>query len=272
MYKVINLTNKYIVLTTPLILFTLLSSIYLAVTANGGKLINLLFAIVLFTFMTAAFIAGWFNMIKIAVTNQEKDESISLMQEFTSGVGEYILPSLVCFIMAVITSIILLIGSYLLGANFIGDPGVTAESLSNAMQNQVALKTFIASLTTEQLTKISMWNFLILGTITLTYFLMFLYLPVLFFKNKNPFIAYFISLKDLFSKKIFKTSGIFLLIFVLNFFISVLSTLFASNVIVHFIITLANFYFITAACIGVFYYYHKDFITPMIGNNIDVQI
>ena len=44
MQKVLNITNKYLILATPIILYSLFSSIYLMFSANGGKIINLFFA------------------------------------------------------------------------------------------------------------------------------------------------------------------------------------------------------------------------------------
>ena len=93
MQKVFNLVNKYIVLATPLMLYSLVSSIYMLSTVNG-KFINLFFAVLLFTLMTAAFMAGWFKMIKIAISETEINEPNSLIQEFVGGVGEYFLASL----------------------------------------------------------------------------------------------------------------------------------------------------------------------------------
>ena len=63
MDKIFKLTNKYIILATPLILFSLISNLYFAFSAQG-KLLNLLIALFLILLMTGAFIAGWFNMIK----------------------------------------------------------------------------------------------------------------------------------------------------------------------------------------------------------------
>ncbi len=272
MQKVFNLTNKYIVLATPLILYSLFSGIYLAASMGNGKIMNLLFAIILFTLMTGAFIAGWFNMIKIAISEESDKEPNAIIKDFPSGVGEYFLPALGSIFNMLLISILLLVLSFFVGTHYIGDPGVSAEALSKAMQNTTELKAFMTNLNTEQLIKLNNWNMLILGTLTLTYYLFFLYLPALFYKNKNPFIAYFISLKDLFSKYIFKTTGIFLLVFVINIFISVLSSLFGGNVVIHFLITLLNFYFITAVGVGVFYYYHTNFIKPAIGQNVDVKI
>ena len=81
MQKVFNLTNKYIVLSTPLILYSLVSSMYLLVSTGGGKLINLLLAIIMFVLMTGAFIAGWFNMIKSAITDPDREDPNSLLKD-----------------------------------------------------------------------------------------------------------------------------------------------------------------------------------------------
>ena len=97
-------------------------------------------------------------------------------------------------------------------------------------------------------------------------------MPSLFFKNKNPLKAFGLSLKDLFSKKFFKSTGVFLLIFALNFIISIFSAILGGNVILHFMITLLNFYFITAVGIGIFYYYYNNFVDTRLGQNVDVKI
>lgn len=272
MQKVFNLTNKYIVLATPLILYALFSSIYLAVSASGGKIIGLFFAIFLFTLMSGAFIAGWFNMIKTAILEPDREDVNSLLKEFPSGVGEYFLPALGAILVIFMIFTVMFTTSYFVGINTIGDPKISAEALSKAMQSTIELKAFVSSLSVEQLTKISLWNMLILGIMTVGYFLMMLYLPVIFFKNKNPFVAFFVSLKDLFSKKFFKTLGIYLLIFVVNFFISALSTIFGANSMIHFIMTLINFYFVTFVGVGIFYYYYNNFIQNNVGQNVDVEV
>lgn len=272
MQKTISLTNKYIILATPLILYSLLSSVYILISASGGKVISLIFALILFFLMTSAFLSGWCNMIKIALSQPEKEDPNTLLKEFVPGVGEYFLSTSGLLLVTLMIMSILSIISFFIGINLIGDPGVSSEALAAALQTPTTLKTFVANLDVEQLNKINYWNILIVGTMTFGYFLLFLYLPALFFKNKNPFKAYFISLKDLFSKKIFKTIGVFVLIFVLNFLISIFSALFSGNAIMHFILTLLNFYFITAVGVGIFYYYYNNFDNTKLGQNVDVEV
>ena len=271
MKNVFNLTNKYIVLATPLILFSLISGIYLTFSA-AGKVINLIIAIILFTLMLGAFIAGWFNMIKIAVTEPYREDPNSLIKEFTPGVGEYFLPALGSLFNIVAFSLLMIFISYFVGMKFIGDPGISADAFSKAMESTEALKNFLSALSTDQIAKLNLWNFLLLGTVSLTYLLMILYLPVMFFKNKNPFLAFFISIKDLFSRHFFKTVFIYVLIILANFIISIFSALFSGNIILHFFITLANFYYIVLTGVGIFYYYNKTFIETHLGKNIDETI
>lgn len=271
MNKVFNLTNKYIILATPLILFSLISSIYLTFSA-AGKIINLIIAIVLFTLMLGAFIAGWGNMIKQAVQDSYDTDSNALIKEFTPGVGEYFLPALGSIFVMAVVSIIILAVSYFAGMKGIGDPGISSDAFSKAMESADALKLFLTSLTAEQLAKLNLWNLLLLGTIGLTYFILILYLPAIFFKNKNPFVAFFISLKDLFSKNFGKTLLVYAAVISVNFVLSIAAAIFAGNLIFHFLVTLINFYYIVFAGMGIFYYYHKTFVETHLGKNIDETV
>ena len=266
--KIFDITNTNIVLATPLILYSLITTVYLAVSANG-RLINLLFALFLFVLMTAAFLAGWGLMVKESVTNSENNEPASLMKLFTMGVGEYFLSMLGSISVILIFSTVMLVISYFIGAKFIGDPGVSADALTKAMQTATALKAFVASLTQEQLIKINQWNVLILSFVALNYFLLMFYLPALFYKTKNPLLAFGVSLKDLVSRRILKNIGIYSLIFVANFVISILSALFVGHSVMHFLVTLTNFYFITLVAVGIFYYYNNNFVTSYLGQNVD---
>ncbi len=271
MKKVFELTNRYIILGTPLILFSLLSTIYLAVSARG-TVIHLLIAIILFGLMTAAFAAGWFNMVKNAVLEPDREDVNSLIKDFTPGVGEYFLSSLGMIFNVMLISLLVLIIASLLGMRIIGNPNISIEALNAAVQTPESLKVFLASLSKEQLVKINLWNILLLGAMAFNYFIEMLYLPAMFFKSKNPFIAFFIGLKDLFSRKFFTNLGIFILLFVVYSVISILSAAFIRSTIIHFVLTLANFYFVTCASVGVFYYYHNNFVKPQIGQNIDTRV
>lgn len=271
MKQIFNFTNKYIVLLTPLLLYSLFSSVYMAVSMLGSNLALMFFSLVLFFVMTSAFSAGWFYMVKLAVFDQDRDPN-AIIKEFFTGVGEYILPSCGLLAIVIIFSLIMLIIACKIGLVLIGDVGVSLEALARFMESTEAIKAFVATLSVEDLAKITQWNVLLLVTTALTYFLLIFYLPALFFESKNPLKAFGLSLKRLFSNKFIKIVGFYILIFLINFMISFLSAIMASNMIMHFILTLLNFYFITLVAVGIFSFYYQNFIQNELGQNIDVEI
>ena len=254
-----QLTNKYIILATPLILFSLLSSLYILFSV-GGNLLSLLIALLLFGLMVGAFLSGWFFMIKTCVSNPEQEDPNVLLKEFPAGVGEYFLPVLGLMINTMIISVLLILVSYFVGMKLIGEIGITPEALTKGMESFAAMKAFLGCLTQEQMFKLNAWNMLLFFTMSVTYFLIMFYSPALFFKDKNPFKAYFISLKDLFSKKFFTNFGLFLILFVSYFILSIFTTLFGTNVIMHFVFTLINFYYLVFVAVMVYNYYYKNFV------------
>ena len=266
--NVFYITNRYIVLATPLILFSLISTIYMAYSARGNVL-QLLFAQFLFFIMASVFVAGWFKMVKMAVIEPQSEDVNSLIKEFPTGVGEYFFPSVGAVIFVVIFSTLMLILFFLLGMKTIGDIGVSQTVFSNALKTTDSLKTFLSSLSPEQLAKLGMWNMLLLACMSLISFLSMFYMPALFFKTKNFFKAFFVGLRAIFSKKFFYTIGLFALIFIGYFVISILSTLFFKNMIMHFVMTLVNFYYIVLIAVSVFYFYYHNFVKSQVGQNVD---
>ncbi len=275
MSNLFKITNKYLILLTPLLLYSLISSLYLISVSLSGKLVNIVFAFLLFLLMTAAFASGWFYMIKLIVSEAEEkysENANSIIKEFTTGVGIYFLPSLGATINLILFFITTLFITYLLGMHFIGDIGLNSTDIVKAFESTNSLKTFLASLSLEQIVKINQWNISILGSTALSYFLVILYLPTIFLTEKNPYKSIIISLRNLFSKKFFKTLGIYVMIFAANFIISVLSAIFGAHTFANFILTLLNFYFLTLVSVGVFKYYQDNFSTTKLGQNVDVKI
>ncbi len=264
-----RITNKYIILATPLILFSLLSSLYILFSLRGN-LINLLIAFVLFTLMLTAFIAGWSYMLKRCVSNPETEDPNFLIREFPAGVGEYFLPVLGLLFNVLVLSVIFYAVSYVAGMKLIGDVGISAGAFSKAMESMDALRTFLTSLSKEQIIKLNAWNFLILFAMGIEYFLLLFHLPALSFKSKNPFKAFWLALKDLFSKQFFKNIVLYLLLFFSYAILSILSSIFGLNVITHFIFTLINFYYLVYIAVLVYGYYYANFV--QIGGKFDERV
>ena len=263
-----ELTNKYIILATPLILFSLISSLYLVFSAGGSRL-GLGFAAVLFFLMFCAFLAGWLNMVTICV-KERNDNPNEILKYFTSGVGEYFLPVIGALIISIIVGTILFTISTVIGYKLIGSPNVSVSALSAALTSVESMKAFLSSLSTEQLLKINLWNLLLFLTIGLTYFVIMFYPTALFFKTKNPLKAFLHSQKDLFSRHFLKNAGIYLFVFIVYFILSVLTAFGNTNVILYFVFTLVNFYYMVFASILLFNYYYSNYMK--IGSNFDQTV
>lgn len=272
MFKIIReslrITNDNIVIATPLIFFSLISSLYM-IFSSGGNIIGLIFSVILFFLMFGAFLSGWFYIIVRAVKEPDIESSI-LITEFPAGVGEYFLPALGMIIQVIIVSSLIMLVVVLIGLKVIGSAGVSYTQFAQATASVEAMKTFAASLSSEQLVKIGRWNILMFLGMVLNYFILMLYPAVIFFKKKNPFKAFFITLKDTFGHRFFKNVGLFLFIFVIYMFISMFTVLMGKNIFLHFIITLVNFYYITFVGILLFNFYYSNYIK--IGSNIDATV
>ena len=264
-----GLTNKYIILATPLILFSLLSSLYILFSFRGD-LINMLTALVLFIFMLAAFLSGWAYMLRIAVSAPVKDESNALIKEFPSGVGEYFLPALGFLFNVFVLSILILFVTYFAGMKFIGNIGISSATLTEAFESTTALKAFLMSLSKEQILRLNLWNLLILAATGIEYFLLMFHLPAIVFKCANPFKAFFISLKNLFSKAFLKNVLLYLIIFFSYAFLSILTTVFSLNIVTHFIFALINFYYLVFIAVLIFEFYYANFV--QIGGKFDERV
>ncbi|MCQ2738872.1 MAG: hypothetical protein MJ237_01450 [bacterium] len=272
MREIFRITNKYIILATPLILFSLFLTIYTVISNQSAGLIHSVVNMIITTIMFAAFVSGWFKMIKLAVSASLVGEPNLLIKEFPAGVGEYFLPVLSSVLVLAVLNILILLVAVISGSHLIGEVGITPEAFSGALSSQQSLTTFLGGLSQEQLTKLGMWNVYMLGWVTLISFCEMLYYPVMIFKTKNPFRAISISLKELFSKYFFKTLCVFVLIFVVNFIITIPEVLFSANLVVGFITTMIRFYFFTIVAVGLFYYYYQQFVKSNLGNNIDTYI
>ena len=165
-----NLTNKYLILATPLILFSLFSSLYIFFLLKDGNFVSLLIAGIMFVLMLGAFIAGWFYMIREGIKNPNDEDPNLLIKVFPEGVGEYFLPSLGLVFVICIVSLVLITASFYVGMKYIGDLGFSSETIYKAFADVNALKAFLMSLSEEQLIKFNAWNLLLFFTMIITYF------------------------------------------------------------------------------------------------------
>ncbi len=263
------LTNRNIILATPLIFFSLISNLYILFSL-GGSLVSLLIAFSLFILMVGAFISGWGYMLKLCVSDNEHEDASSLIKEFPAGVGEYFLPVLGSMLIIFVISSLIFAVTFFTGMKLIGDVGIPPEALNGMLASSTALKDFVTSLSDEQLLKLNAWNLLLLAGMIVEYFVVLFYFPALFFKSKNPLKALVFSLKDLFSRKFLNNLLLYIILFVSYFVLSLLTMFSGMNVFTHFIFTLANFYYMVFAAVLISNYYYKNFVK--IGGNLDKTV
>lgn len=264
-----KITNNYLIIATPLILFSLFSSIYL-ILSSGGNTLSLTITAVLSYLMAGAFLSGWFYMIVKAVKNPNDEDKDRLIFEFPSGVGGYFLSILGFMLIVIFVSIGFIILTVVIGKELIGTVGISLNAFSDALYSFETMKAFLQSLNAEQMHKLKMWNLLLFFGMLTNYFVMMLYSAVLFFKEKNPIKAFLINIKDTFGRKFFKNLFLFIFICITYLVLSLVIALFGKNIFAHFILTLINFYYLTYIAILVFNYYYTNFAKK--GSEIDTIV
>lgn len=265
--KAFKITNENIILTTPLVLFLFLLSIYLGVAKNAPENIpSAILLLITILFMLSAFFAGWFFMVKRAVDlskqefiiDEDKSKaSFNLIKELPVGIGEYFFSFIGGIILCAALIILLSFVAYKLGLQFIGRVDLSLLELKTALSSPTAMKSLVASLSTEQLAKLSAWNFLFLGVMAIYSFITMFWAAQIVNKTKNPFIAFFKSLSFTF-KNFLSAFVLFIYISMINFFVSLINALSSIHPIVYFISMLVYFYFVVYVVVLVFLYYDSE--------------
>jgi len=265
--KAFKITNDNIILTTPLVLFLFLLSIYMGVVQNAPASVTtsiLLLATILF--MVSAFFAGWFHMVKKAVDLDKKEfsaddekakASFGLLKEIPVGVGEYFFTFIGAVILYVGLILVLLFASYQLGLHFIGNVGIDIAHLRMAFTSSEAMKSLVTSMTSDQLIKLNAWNILFLAVTSVYSFLTMLWPAQIVTGTKNPFVALFKSIKALFKKPL-SSIVLFLYVSFVNFVVSFINAFATMNPILYFVSMLLYFYFVVYVVVLVFLYYDRE--------------
>lgn len=221
--------------------------------------------------MFSSFISGWLFMVKKAVeldkqkfsVEEEKAKaSLRLLKEFTVGVGEYFLPFTLGLIFYTALILLMLYAAYQIGLHFIGNIGISILGLKAALNSPPAMKSLISSLSTEQLTKLNLWNLLFLITMALFSFITMFWSAHIIIKNKNPLIAFYQSIKYIF-KNILASFVLFLYISFVNFVVSLINTTATINPLLYFLSMIIYFYFVVYVVVLVFLYYDSENNKPI---------
>ncbi len=264
----IKTTNENIILATPLIIFMWILSLYIAYTKEAiSSLPQLLLSSITVLFMTSAFLAGWFYMVKKGINlskqvfvldSDRAKATFNLLKTIPSGIGKYFLSFLVQIIISMIIYVIAGLVIYKTGITLIGDIGIEATELKTILSSSAEIQTFLNSLTLEQLIKINNWNLLIMGVTSILSFLLMLWIPEIIYNSKNTFKALFRSIKKIFKKPL-KAVKLYIFITILNFVLSLLNSFSAVNPLIYFVIMILYFYFLVYLVVLIFSYYDKEF-------------
>ncbi len=257
-----KISYNNLIITTPLLLFLLILNVYLIIAKNAVKVLpsTILFFLTLLL-MTSAFLAGWLYMIKIAVdnhinnNNKQDNNTYNLIKEFPVGIAEYIKPFLGFTLLYILFADLAFVTTYHIGLKFIGGIGVTAAQFISATEAPVAMQSFIESLTKTQLIKINYWYLLMLCSLQL-FSLLTLFWPVeLMYSTKNPILAFFKSVKIVFTKP--QVILLFIGINIINFILMIFNYITMFNPITYFIMTVVFFSFIVYIFVLLFLYYEE---------------
>lgn len=265
--KAFNITNENIILTTPLVLFLMLFSVYLELSRNAVSAIQaFILLIVTSLLMLSAFLAGWFFMVKRAVDLDKVDfiidedkarASFGLMKEIPIGIGNYFLSFVAGLILYAGLIVLFSIVAYTLGEHFIGKIDLNTIGLKMASLTPETMKKFVESLSMDQRILLAKWNFLIVSIITVFSFITMFWPAHVIIKNKNAFVAFFQALKYTF-KNFLPSVILFVYISFVEFAVQLFNAVSVVNPILYFIAMLVYFYFVVYIVVLVFLYYDSE--------------
>ena len=265
----VKIKNENIILATPLILFMWILSVYISFSKAAVTSFPLLvLSFVTVIFMTGAFFAGWFYMVKKAVKlsrrlvfvldSDRAKATLKLLKTIPSGIGKYFLSFVGMIIFSIFIFSIVATLVFNIGMVLIGDIGLDPAQVKDVLAANIDMKVFLNSLTFEQLIKLNNWNLLLLAMTSLLSFLFMLWIPEIVFQTRNPFVALLRSIKKIFVK-FGKSLKLFIFMTVLNFVLSFVNTFSILNPILYFIMMVIYFYFLVYLVVLIFFYYDSEF-------------
>ena len=277
-----KITNYNIILAIPLIVFVKLLdlySLYSRVTVDSTH--ELILASVTVLFMSGAFFASWFYMVKEAIDLSKQvfvldadraKATMNLFKVLPVGIGKYFLSFVGFYIILFFIQIFATPVVYLLGVNIIG--GLDANSMQSlqliamdpSATNQ-SMAAFIDKLTPEQIIFFGKWSLLfMLVTSVIMYFLMF-WIPEIIYNTINPLVALWRSIVKLI-KDFFSSFRFFISIWLMGFALLFLNTFAVINPLAYIVMNIILFYFTVFVVVAIFLYYDKKFVDVEAVNDV----
>lgn len=269
-----KITNYNIILAIPLIVFVKLLDLYSLYSRNTvDSTHELILASVTVLFMSGAFFASWFYMVKDAIDLSKQvfvldadraKATMNLFKALPVGIGKYFLSFVGFYIILFFIQVFATPVVYLLGVNIIG--GLDTESMQNlqviamdpSITNQ-SMAAFIDKLTPEQIIFFGKWSLLFMLITSIIMYLLMFWIPEIIYKTPNPLVALWRSVVKLF-KDFFSSFRFFISIWLMGFALLFLNTFAVINPLAYIIMNIILFYFTVFVVVAIFLYYDKKFV------------
>ncbi|OLA77442.1 MAG: hypothetical protein BHW55_04365 [Candidatus Melainabacteria bacterium 35_41] len=269
-----KITNYNIILAIPLIVFVKLLDLYSLYSRNTvDSTHELILASVTVLFMSGAFFASWFYMVKEAIDLSKQvfvldadraKATMNLFKALPVGIGKYFLSFVGFYIILFFIQVFATPVVYLLGVNIIG--GLDTESMQNlqviamdpSITNQ-SMAAFIDKLTPEQIIFFGKWSLLFMLITSIIMYLLMFWIPEIIYKTPNPLVALWRSVVKLF-KDFFSSFRFFISIWLMGFALLFLNTFAVINPLAYIIMNIILFYFTVFVVVAIFLYYDKKFV------------
>lgn len=269
-----KITNYNIILAIPLIVFVKLLDLYSLYSRNTvDSTHELILASVTVLFMSGAFFASWFYMVKEAIDLSKQvfvldadraKATMNLFKALPVGIGKYFLSFVGFYIILFFIQVFATPVVYLLGVNIIG--GLDTESMQNlqviamdpSITNQ-SMAAFIDKLAPEQIIFFGKWSLLFMLITSIIMYLLMFWIPEIIYKTPNPIVALWRSVVKLF-KDFFSSFRFFISIWLMGFALLFLNTFAVINPLAYIIMNIILFYFTVFVVVAIFLYYDKKFV------------
>ena len=272
--QAVKITNDNIILAIPLILFMWIINFYsLFSKYTVDTAPELILASVTILFMVGAFCAGWFYMIKGAISLSKKvfvldedraKETLNLLKVIPVGIGKYFLSFVGMYVILFFIQVLVTLIVYTIGVHTIGvlDPA-SVQHLQTIASDQSqtsdqAMMSFVDSLTQEQIIFFGKWSMLFMLISSAAFFLIMLWFPEIIYCTQNPLFALWHSVKKLF-KTFFKSLTLFINMWIIGFILLFINTFALINPFTYLIMSIILFYYSVFVMVLLFLYYDETF-------------
>ena len=216
----IALTNNNLMLVCFLYLFSVASTVFLAISQVATNVAG--HTMLLYCLTMVAFFAGYFNQIKTAIKPEEGK------LKFLEGIGDYFLPMLGIALLSLLLYVLLAeVGTFVV-AKIVGGVPVLTAAVNKVMEVLQASQGEVSALDMQAIQIVSVLMFVLWLLWCAVSFLILYWVPVLYFDDKrNIFISLVIAIKFLL-KQFWKSLFMYIMLLFPVVFFSILSVALSS--------------------------------------------